>query len=366
MTPRRIALASDNWSPVHPDVLAAIQAVNDGPAPAYGSDAWSSGAAKAFRTEFGRGARAYLTYGGTGANTVALSASTVGGHEAILCAAGSHVLTDEAGALARFAGTTLVPIATEDGKLDVPALERAIRQFVRGEHQVKPAALTITNATETGRVYSAPEVRELTDWAHARSLVVHMDGARLANAAVHEGASLHEISIGAGVDIVTLGGTKNGMMFGEAVVVASRSRIPDIRMRHVRKQAGQLASKQRFIAAQFRTYLESDLWRSNAQRANLSARQLANGLASLPGSRLVFPLEANIVFVDLSLRLRSALTEVADFHVYDEETGRCRLVCSYDTDPADVAEVLAVASAAASTRRRPRPATRPLSKGAKA
>ncbi|WGY01791.1 beta-eliminating lyase-related protein [Nocardioides sp. QY071] len=361
---RRIALASDNWSPTHPDLLAALAAANDGPAPAYGSDRWSAGAAKAFRAEFGRGVRVYPTFGGTGANTVALAASLTGAHEAVVCADDSHVLTDEAGALARFAGASLVPVATDDGMLDVGSLEAALRPFVRGEHQVRPAVVTLANATETGRVYDADQVRELADWAHARDLLVHLDGARLANAAVHEGASLRDLSIGAGVDLLTLGGAKNGMMFGEAVVVASRARVPDLRVRHVRKQAGQLASKQRFIGAQFHHYLQAGLWQANAERANEAARRLAEGLAELPGARLAFPVEANLVFVDLSVRIRAALADIADFHVYDEDSGRCRLVCSYDTDPADIAEFLAVATAAATTRRRRPAATRPTPRGA--
>lgn len=348
---RRIALASDNWSAAHPDILAALAAANDGPAPAYGADAWSSAAARAFRAEFGRGTRVYPAFGGTGANTVALAASVDGAHEAVLCATDSHVLSDEAGALARFAGTSLVPVTAAAGdKVEVAALDRVMRQFLRGEHQVKPSVLTITNATENGCVYSAAEVRELTQWAHGRNLIVHMDGARLANAAAHHGVSLHDLSLGAGVDVLSLGGTKNGLVFGEAIVVASRARIPDSRVRHIRKQAGQLASKQRFIGAQFDHYLRTDLWRDNAARANQRARQLSEGLASVPGSRLAFPVEANIVFVDLELSIREALAEIADFNVYDEEMGRCRLICSYDTDPADIERVLVATRAAASNR----------------
>lgn len=362
----RIALASDNWSPAHADLMAALETVNDGPAPAYGSDTWTTAAAKAFAVEFGRGARVYFTFGGTGANVVAISSLLTGSHEAVLCSAASHVLTDEAGALSRFAGTTLVPVVTDDAKLTVPALDSAMKQFVRGEHQVLPSVLTITNATETGRVYSAAEVQALTDWAHARGLMVHMDGARLANAAVHQGTSLREISIGAGVDVLTLGGTKNGLLFGEAVVVAaSRARVPESRIRHARKQAGQLASKQRFIAAQFQTYLQSGLWKHNAEHANRAARQLADGLSALNGARLAFPVEANLLFVDLSPQIRAAMTEVADFYVYDEERGRCRLVCSFDTSPADITHVIAAAKAKASTRSRRAAATRTSSRGVK-
>lgn len=337
MTGSRVGLASDNWSPVHPDILRSIEGANSGYAPAYGNDEWSKKAERAFRAEFGRGSHTYFTFGGTGANTLAIAAATAAGREAVLCAQSGHVLTDEAGALARFAGTTFLPVVSERGKLTVPRLEDTVSQLIRGEHQVLPAVLTIANATETGQVYSKEEVRELADWAHAHDLVFHMDGARLANAAVSQRTSLAAISIEAGVDVLTLGGTKNGLMFGEAVVVsgAASRRIPDGRIRRVRKQAGQLASKQRFVAAQFQTYLTTDLWQVNAASANARASSFAQRLRHLEGVDVTLPVEANMLFVGLPEDMRARLTEVADFYVYNADSGLCRIVCSYDTSPED-------------------------------
>ncbi len=251
---------SDNFAGVHPEVLDAIARANEGHAVAYGHDEWTARAEEAFRHHFGPDARAFPVFNGTAANVLSLIA-TCETWQAAICTDTAHLHVDECGAPERLAGVKLIPIATEHGKLDPDAVTARITR-VGDQHAVQPRVLTISQATELGTVYTAAEVAALAEAAHEHGLLLHVDGARLANAAVHLDTTLAAITTEAGADVVSFGGTKNGLMLGEAVVLLN----PELgeRFEFERKQLGQLASKMRFVSAQLEALLEGDLWRRNA------------------------------------------------------------------------------------------------------
>lgn len=338
--------ASDNHSGAHPDVLAAIAAANAGHADAYGGDPWTGRVEALFREHFGPVAEAFLVFNGTAANVLGLEALT-SPHEAVICPATAHLNVDECGAPERIAGVKLLPVETGDGKL---APELAARWDARhgDEHAVQPRVVSISQATELGTVYTVEETRALADWAHERDMLLHVDGARLANAAVALGTSLRELTTEAGVDVLSFGGTKNGLLAGDAVVFLRAGLAPDFA--YIRKQGMQLASKMRFVAAQFEALLGGDLWRRNAARANEMAALLATLVGGHEGVELAHPVEANGVFVNLPgvaiERLREDLPGELPFHVWDEPAGTVRLMCSWDTTEEDVERLGAAVAAA--------------------
>ncbi|MEU4234009.1 beta-eliminating lyase-related protein [Nonomuraea sp. NPDC026600] len=333
--------SSDNAAGAHSLVLAAITEANSGHAPAYGGDAWTARAEAMLAENFGRGSQAFLVFNGTGANVSAL-ASILRPHQAVVCSSDAHLHTDECGAPVRFTGSTVLPVPAERGLLTPEAVEAAIGPGGRGEHQIVPAVLSLTNASELGTVYRPDQVAALAEWAHLRGWVVHMDGARLANAAASLNCSLAEVSTGAGVDVVSFGGTKNGMLFGDAVVFgatpAGAAAARDYR--YVRKQSTQLASKMRFLGAQFVALLTGDLWRRNAATANAAASYLAERIAQVPGVRIAYPVQANAVFATMPPAMRMPLADEFRFHVWDEQADLVRFVCSYDTELADIDSLL--------------------------
>ncbi|CAA9282045.1 MAG: Low-specificity L-threonine aldolase [uncultured Corynebacteriales bacterium] len=331
------SFGSDNHAPVHPDVLAAIVAANDGDAPSYGADPWTAEAKRLFRDHFGPDAEAHLVFNGTGANVLSLG-SLIRPYEAVICADSAHVHTDECGAPERQLGCKLLLAATTDGRFGVEAADRLVRG-VGDEHHVQARALSITQSTELGTRYPLAAVRELADWAHSRGLFVHMDGARLANAAAGLGVSLGEVSTGCGVDVLSFGGTKNGAMGAEAVVVLRPDLAGDLPFR--RKQGMQLASKMRYAAAQFVALLSDDLWLRNARRANGTAARLAAGAAAVPGVRITRPVEANAVFAVLPAAAVAPLQAAYPFYVWDEATGEVRWMTSFATTEAEVDDFLA-------------------------
>ncbi|SHL05571.1 L-threonine aldolase [Pseudonocardia thermophila] len=343
-TPSRRTFASDNSSGAHPDVIAAIAEANHGHAPAYGADSWTARAEALLEEHFGPGTRGYLLFNGTGANVTAL-ASALRPHQAVVCSTDAHLHTDECGAPVRFTGSTVLPVTAHHGLLTRETVDRELPPGDRGEHQVVPAVLSLTNSSELGTIYRPDHVADLCRWAHSRGMAVHMDGARLANAAASAGCSLAEVSTAAGVDIVTLGGTKNGLVFGDAVVFAptSAGRAASEVFRYARKQAMQLASKMRFIAAQFIALLEGDLWLRNATAANAAARELAGELADVPGIEIAYPVEANAVFARMTPRIARPLSQEFGFYAWDPRADLMRLVCSYDTDRADIDALVAAA-----------------------
>lgn len=338
--------ASDNWSGVHPDVLAAVVACNADHTPAYGDDRITDEAVGLFREQFGPEAQVFFAFNGTGANVVGLQ-SILRPFEAVICAADAHIYTDECGAPERFLGSKLIPVPTLDGKLTPESVEGAYRG-VEDEHHVQPRVLSITEATEFGTCYRLDEIAALSRWAHDRSIYLHLDGARLANAAAFLGVGLDAFGARSGVDVLSFGGTKNGAMGAEAVI--SFRSPADGSLRYIRKQSMQLASKMRFISAQFVALLSDGLWRSNAERANAMAQRLAQGVRSA-GASPTYPVEANGVFVALPSAVTEVLQEHFPFHVWDERTGVVRLMTSFDTTEEDVDTFVALMTETVAAKR---------------
>lgn len=337
------AFASDNWAGGHPEVMAALAAVNDGHAPAYGEgDPYTVRAEERFREVFGPDTRTFFVLTGTGANVLALG-SLLRPHEAAICPAEAHVNVDECGAPERFLGSKLLPVPAPDGKLTPALVESRARGF-SVQHRVQPRVISISQTTELGTVYTLEETRVLADRAHELGLRVHMDGARIANAAAALGASLREASRDAGVDVLCFGGTKNGALAAEAVVFFEPALADGFE--YARKQGLQLASKQRFVAVQLEALLQGELWRRNAEHANALAARLAAAIRGLPGVELVHPVEANAIFARLPARALPLAGGPYPFYVLDEPAGLARLMTSWDTTEDDV-DGLAAALAAA-------------------
>ncbi len=337
------AFASDNYAGAHPEVLSAIEAANVGYARSYGADAWTARFDEVVRAHFGPRCEAYPVFNGTGANVVSLQA-LLPKWGAVICSDGAHIHTDEGGAPERVAAIKLLTVPTTDGKLTVDLVDRQAWGF-GDEHRAQPAAVSLTQASEVGTVYRPEEVRALADHAHALGLAVHMDGSRLANAAASLGTGLAEITSEAGVDVVSLGGTKNGALFAEAVVVVNPDAAEGIT--YLRKMDTQLTSKMRFISAQLLALYEGDLWLRSARHANEMARRLADGLSSVPGVELTQPTEANGVFARFPEGLAARLRTRFHFYDWNGSTGEVRLMCSWATTPDDVAALLAAANEAA-------------------
>ncbi|WP_432493506.1 threonine aldolase family protein [Kineococcus auxinigenes] len=341
--PARRSFASDNAAGMHPEVLAALVAANGGHVASYGGDPYTAALEGVLREHFGPAAVPAVVLTGTGANVVALQALT---HrwESVLCSAHAHVLHDEGGALEHVGGTKLIPLPTDDGLIDPADLERAVRR-ARGPMAAPVGALTLTQSTELGTVYSAAHLRELVEVAHGLGVRVHVDGARLANAAVALGAGLGELTTRLGVDAVSLGGTKNGGGIAEVVVVRDEAAAPGLA--RLRKQSLQLVSKARFVSAQLLALFEGDLWLRNAAAANAAAALLARGLQDL-GSRvrLTRPVRANAVFASLPAAVAERAAERVPFFVWDPHHGpgtvEARFVTSFDTTGGDVSALLGV------------------------
>ncbi len=332
--------ASDNNAGAHPAVLEAIAAANEGRAGAYGHDRWTERVEDLVRKHFGPDARGFPVFNGSGANVTVVDSLTRG-FEAVICTDVAHMHVDECGAPERVAGAKLFTVPAEHGKLTPDDVARW--EARRGdEHHAQPRVVSITQATELGTVYTPDEIRAIADAAHELRMLVHVDGARLANAAAALGASLRELTTDCGVDAVSFGGTKNGLVFGELVVFC-RPELAD-GFEFVRKQLGQLASKMRFLSAQFEALLGGDLWLELASHANAMAARLAEGVAELPGVELAHPVEANGVFARLpraaTERLLATLEGDPPFYVWDESTGVVRWMCAWDTEPSDVDEFI--------------------------
>ena len=332
------AFASDNNAGVHPRVWDALRSADQGHAVAYGDDVYTETAARLFRERFGEGAEVFFVFGGTGANVAAL-ASITRPFNAVVCAESAHVNVDECGAPERFAGCKLIDLPTPDGKLRPEQIEPLLARL-GDQHHVQPRVVSVSQATELGTVYTTGELRRLADFAHGRGLLLHVDGARLANAAAHLDVSLKELTADAGVDVLSFGGTKNGMMYGEAVVFFDPALARGFEF--VRKQCAQLPSKMRFVAAQFTALLGRDLWRETAAHANRMARALAEELRAVPRARITQPVESNAVFVTLPPDAVPRVQEHFFFYVWNEQTHEVRLMCSFDTTEEDVKELVRV------------------------
>lgn len=324
--------ASDNNASVHPAIMAAMTEVNRGHQPAYGADVHTARLAEVIEAQFGDTATAYPVFNGSGANVVGLQAMC-DRWSAVICADSAHINQDEGGAPEKVAGLKLIAVSAEHGKLTPELLDRYARHS-GAEHHAEPRVISITQATELGTVYAPSEVAAIAELAHERGMLLHVDGARLANAAAALGVSLRALTTDVGVDVLSLGGTKNGLMLGEAIVVLNPDAVRG--MRFLRKAGLQLASKMRYISAQLVTLLEDDLWRRNAEHANAMARRLASAVEHVPGVQIARPVESNAVFAMLPREFTKRLQQRYLFHLWDAHTGEVRWMCSFDTTADDV------------------------------
>ncbi len=327
-----ISFGSDNHAGAHPDVLAAVVEANTGTVPAYGDDAVTAEAVRLMRSYFGDDAEVAFVFNGTGANVVGLQAM-VRSFESIICAETAHINVDECGAPEKFLGAKLVDVATVGGKL-TPDLVDAARWGVGDPHHVQAKVISITQSTELGTVYTLEEIRALSSYAHARDMLLHLDGARIANAAASLGVDLGELGRSAGVDVLSFGATKNGALGAEAVVVLRPELMPA--MPFVRKQAMQLASKMRFVSAQFVALLSDDLWKRNAVHANAMAARLAAGVDGVAGVQVTDVPQANAVFAILDPRAIATLQDEFAFYTWNEATHQVRWMTSWATTEGDV------------------------------
>jgi len=329
-TPVRANFSSDNYAGAHPAVLAALAEASRGHVTAYGDDPWTSRAG-ARRSEAFGAAGAFFVFNGTGANILGISLM-LRPYEAVICPDGSHLNTDEGGAAERIVGCKLMTVPTADGKL-TPDLVSTRLDRIGDEHQVQPRVVAIAEATEVGTCYTLDELRRLSEFCRASELFVFMDGARLANAAAFLGCSLSDLS--AHVDALSFGGTKNGAMGAEALLVMNPSLLTAAAF--LRKQQMQLASKMRYLAAQFNALLDDDLWLHNARHANAMARRLADGAAAVPGVGLWQPVESNGVFATLDPALIEPLRRDWPFHTWGDPAEHVvRWMAAFDTTEGDV------------------------------
>jgi len=332
--------ASDNYAGAHPDVLAAIAEANVGHVSSYGYDPTTAAAVERFREVLGEQVEVFFVFNGTGANVVGLS-PLLRSWEAVVCTRTAHIHVDECAAPEKHLGSKLLDLETPDGKL-TPDLVRSTYISIGDEHRVQPRVVSITQSTELGTAYTPDEIRALADTAHALDMHLHMDGARISNAAAGLGVELRETTGDCGVDVLSFGGTKNGLVGGEAVVFFRPELARDAL--YVRKQQMQLASKMRFISAQFLALLNDDLWRHLAGHANAMARRLADGVRDVDGVTLTQPTQANGVFATLPAEAIPPLQEEFHFYEWDETTHECRLMCSWDTTEDDVDRFVAAIS----------------------
>jgi threonine aldolase len=325
------SFASDNFSPVHPEIMGAIQKANVGHAMAYGADPWTEKMEELFKKTFGPSAETFLVFNGTAANVCSIKQVLLP-WQAVICSANAHIWTDECGAPQAITGSSLLPVETKEGKISAESCQK----YLHGKgspHHVQPALLSITQSTELGTVYTLEEMKALASFAHQNDLLFHVDGARLCNAAAHLNVSLKALTADIGVDLLSFGGTKNGLLGAEAIVFLKEGLAQEFK--YVRKQQMQLASKMRFSSAQMIRLLENDLWLCNASHANKMAKLLESHLKrSFPQLPILYPVEANAVFVQLpSLEIMQKLQKKSFFWIWDQEQLIARWMTSWDTQP---------------------------------
>lgn len=330
--------ASDNYAGAHPEVLAAIAEANEGHQIAYGEDVYTARLQEVIRGHFGDRAEAFPVFNGTGANVTALT-SVLPRWGAVISTATAHIHTDEGGAPERVSGLKLLPVPTPDGKL-TPELIAEEAWGWGDEHRAQPLAVSITQTTELGTLYTPDEIRAIADYAHERGMVLHLDGARISNAAAALGVGFREFTTDAGVDILSFGGTKNGLLFGEAVVVLNPKASDGLLF--LRKLTMQLASKMRFVSAQLIALLSDELWLRSASHANAMAARLRAGLeaeiaaGSITGIHFTQPTQANAVFVTLPEGVADRLRQSFRFYDWNPATREVRWMCAFDTTEADI------------------------------
>jgi threonine aldolase len=338
MKPTR-SFASDNNAGVHPDILKAISAANQGHVVGYGDDAYTHSAQALFKEQLGEDIEVFFVFNGTAANCLSLKALTNSYH-AVICAEGAHIYVDECGAPEKFTGCKLVPVPAKNGKLTVEAVQSAYHG-VGDEHHVQPKVISITQATEVGTVYRPNEIRALAEFAHDHGMFLHVDGARIANAVAAQGLTLKQATRDLGIDVLSFGATKNGALGAEAVVFFNPELAASFKF--YRKQGMQLASKMRFISAQFEALFAGDLWLQNARHANRMAQLLKREISKIPQVKIIYNVEANGVFAQVPRKAIAKLQKRYFFYVWNESQSVVRWMCSWDTTADDVkqfAEVL--------------------------
>jgi threonine aldolase len=324
--------ASDNNAGVHPEVMKAIERANAGHAVGYGDDPYTESAIRKMKEIFGEEIDVFFVFGGTGANVITLKTLT-DSFNSIVCASTAHIVTDECGAPEKFTGCKLLMIPSDDGKITADQVERAIRG--KGDqHHSQEKAVSITQVTEKGTLYSPDEIRKIADVSHKHNLALHMDGARICNAAAALGISLKEATTDLGVDVLSFGGTKNGLMYGEAVIFFDKKYSAYFKF--FRKQGMQLASKMRFISVQFEALLTDDLWLRNAEHSNRMAALLAREVGTIPGVKIINKVEANSIFAALPREVIPHLQEEYFFYIFDDTVPIVRWMTSYDTTEEDI------------------------------
>lgn len=332
------SFASDNYAGVHPQLMEALHQANIGHARAYGADEISERCHKLFEHSFGKLAGLHFVFNGTGANVLSLAACTRS-FEAVLCSDISHIYSDEGSAPESFTGCRIFPVESDaQGKLQPDMIAERLAR--KGDpHYAQPRVLSLTQATEYGTVYTEDELRLLADFAHDHDLFLHVDGARFFNAAASLGCTPQALSSACGVDMLSLGGAKMGMMFGEAVLVFNPELEKNLRFQH--KQAMQLASKTRFIATQFEALLQENLWQEIAGHANAMAQLLAKRLEEITSVERTQPVQANAVFARIPKDWNEPLMASFPFYIWDESINEARLMCAWDTQPEDIEAFIA-------------------------
>jgi threonine aldolase len=324
--------ASDNNATVHPEIMKAIENANQGHVVAYGNDIYTERAIQKFREKFGDDIDVYFVFLGTAANVLSIDAVTRP-YNSVITARTSHIHEDECGAPERFTGCKVLTLETEDGKLRVSDIEKEM-YAIGFEHHSQPRIVSITQSTEVGTVYQADEIRELADYAHKNNMLLHIDGARISNASAFLNKECREFTRDAGVDIVSFGGTKNGMMYGEAVIFFDKRHCGDFK--YLRKQAMQLTSKMRYISAQFERYLTNDLWLEMAMHSNRMAKILEQEIRTIPGIEITQPVESNMIFAIIPKEITQALQDEYFFYVRNEKKNEVRWMCAWDTTEEDI------------------------------
>lgn len=326
------SFASDNNSGVHPDILQSIIEANKGDAVGYGDDKYTKKAIKKFKEIFGEDTDVYFVFTGTGANIIGLKSIT-NTFNSIICAETAHINVDECGAPEIFTGCKLLPIPTKDGKINVEKIKCHIHD-IGFEHHSQPKVVSITNTTELGTLYSCEEIKKISNYVHANNMYLHMDGARISNASASLKKGLKEITKDAGVDVLSFGGTKNGMMYGEAVLFFNKKLSENTK--YFRKQSSQLCSKMRFISAQFIKFFENDLWLKNATHSNKMAKLLEEKLKDIPEITITQKVESNSVFAIVPQKYIKPLQEKYFFYMWDENKSEVRWMTSFDTQKEDI------------------------------
>lgn len=337
-TDTKRGFASDNNAGIHPDILKEIAVVNKGHVVGYGSDIYTEKALSLFKQHFGDTTEAFFVFTGTAANVLSLSAITRSWHS-VITASTAHMEQDECGAPEKFTGCKVLTADTKDGKISTELIEKHMHG-IDFEHHSQPKVISITQSTEMGTVYTVKEIEAIADYAHSQGMYLHMDGARIANAAVSLNLPFKAFTADAGVDILSFGGTKNGMMFGEAICFLSPGLSADFK--YIRKQGMQLASKMRYISAQYTAYFRNDLWKVCAEHSNRMAGVLAGKLEELKEVRITQAVQSNGVFVILPPVIAEKMRKHYFFYPWDEKLSEYRLMTSWDTHESDIDDFVSI------------------------